>query len=49
MPDAAAGERVFNALADGGHIKVPFENASWGGHLGVVHDRFATEWIVTSG
>jgi PhnB protein len=48
MPDGSAGERVFNALSAGGHVKVPYAVVPWGGHLGVVHDRFATEWIITA-
>jgi PhnB protein len=47
MPDANAGARAFDALSDGGHVKVPFESVPWGGHMGVVQDRFATEWIIT--
>jgi len=43
------GERVFNALADGGKVAMPLEDAFWGGRFGMVHDRFGTEWMVTVG
>ncbi|MBV9277982.1 MAG: VOC family protein, partial [Candidatus Eremiobacteraeota bacterium] len=43
------GERVFNALAEGGKVAMPLEGAFWGGRFGMVHDRFGTEWMVTVG
>lgn len=46
--DRARAERTFNALAQGGEVKMPFSDAFWGGKFGSVVDRFATEWMVTS-
>lgn len=46
--DAAQAQRVFNALADGGKVKMPFADAFWGGKFGVLDDRFGNEWMVTS-
>ena len=48
IPDAARAERVFNALAQGGKVTMPFAQAFWGGKFGTVVDKFATEWMVTS-
>lgn len=48
VPDEKEAERVFNALCDGGRVKQPFTASGWGGLFGIVHDRFATEWIVTT-
>jgi PhnB protein len=48
MPEPNEARRVFEALSDGGHIRVPLEHVSWGGKLGVLQDRFATEWIITT-
>ena len=48
MKDASQAERVFNALAQGGDVKMPFEQAFWGGKFGTVVDKFGTEWMVTS-
>ena|SRR5690348_2315867 len=49
ISDAAQAERVFNALAQGGTVKMPFADAFWGGKFGTVLDKFGTEWMVTSG
>lgn len=47
--DTAEGQRVFEALAQGGSIGVPFADAPWGeGKFGMVTDRFGTEWMITS-
>lgn len=48
MPDPKDAARVFEALSEGGHVRVPLEDASWAGKLGVLQDRFATEWIITT-
>lgn len=48
VTDAAQGERVFNALSQGGSVKYPFADAFWGGKHGVLVDRFGVEWMVTS-
>lgn len=45
--DAARGERVFNALAAGGKIGMPVDDAFWGGRFGMVTDKFGSEWMVT--
>ena len=45
--DGAAGERMFNALAEGGKVTMPIENAFWGGRFGSVQDRFGIEWMCT--
>src|SRR6185437_10157038 len=38
--DADAGKRVFDALAAGGTVVSPFEDAFWGGRFGMINDRF---------
>ena len=45
--DAAEGERVFNALAEGGQIAMPLEAAFWGGKFGSLTDRFGVQWFVS--
>jgi len=45
--DAATGERVFNALAQGGNVTMPIDNAFWGGRFGMVQDKFGIEWMMT--
>jgi PhnB protein len=41
------GRRIFNALADKGTVKMPFEKTFWAaGGFGMVVDRFGTPWMV---
>ncbi len=45
---AAEGDRIFNALADGGTVSMPLADAFWGGRFGTLVDRFGVEWMVTT-
>jgi PhnB protein len=47
-PDRETGERIFKALAQGGTVNSPLEDAFWGGRFGDVVDRFGIEWMITS-
>ena len=41
------GERIFNALAENGAVKMPFEKTFWAaGGFGMLVDRFGTPWMV---
>ena len=42
-----AGEQVFNALADGGRIDMPYEQTFWAKRFGYVTDRFGVNWMVS--
>jgi len=44
--DASEGERVFNALAEGGVIEMPLADQFWGARYGSLTDRFGIEWMV---
>jgi PhnB protein len=46
--DAAFGDRVFAALADGGKITMPMDKATWGGRFGMLADRFGIEWMMST-
>ena len=46
--DAAEGERVFNALAQGGKISMPFQDVFWGGKYGALTDKFGIDWMMTA-
>jgi PhnB protein len=46
--NAVEARSIYDALLNGGSAKVPFAAQPWGGVLGVVHDRYGTEWIVTA-
>jgi PhnB protein len=45
--DAAEGERIFNALAQGGQVTMPLADAFWGGRFGSLTDRFGVQWLVS--
>lgn len=47
LPDAADARRVFDALANGGSIRMPLEKTFWSPAFGVVVDRFGTPWEIT--
>ena len=40
------GERIFQALSDGGTITMPFAKTFWSPGFGMVTDRFGTPWMV---
>ncbi|CAN5131256.1 VOC family protein [soil metagenome] len=44
--DVAEGRRVFEALAVGGTVKVPFGVSFWSPGFGMLVDRFAVPWMV---
>ncbi|MEP9371533.1 VOC family protein [Mesorhizobium sp. KR1-2] len=44
--DVAEAERVFNALADKGQVKMPIGKTFWAERFGMVIDRFGTPWMV---
>ena len=45
--DAAEGERVFNALAEGGTVSMPLAEQFWGGKFGGLTDRFGVQWMIS--
>jgi PhnB protein len=44
----AEAERVFNALAHGGRITMPFQATFWSAGFGAVVDQFGTPWMVNT-
>ncbi len=46
--DPAEGERVFNALAQGGTVEMPLQKAFWGGRFGQLVDKFGIQWMVST-
>ena len=40
------GRRVFDALAQGGQVAMPFQATFWSPGFGMVTDRFGTPWMV---
>ncbi|SEO82812.1 YciI family protein [Aquisalimonas asiatica] len=45
--DPARGEAVFNRLADGGSIVMPWEQTFWAHRFGMVDDRFGIGWMIS--
>jgi PhnB protein len=40
------GERIFNALAETGTVKMPFQETFWAKRWGMLTDRFGTPWMI---
>jgi PhnB protein len=46
VPNEAAADRAFNALADGGQIQMPLGRTFFSPRFGVVADRYGMSWMV---
>ncbi len=46
VPDAAAADRVYAALADGGTVQMPLGKTFWSPCFGIVKDRFGVAWMI---
>ncbi len=42
----AQAQRIFDALAEGGDVTMPFQDVLWADGFGMVRDRFATSWMI---
>ena len=47
--DPKEGEGVFNALAEGGRIEMPFQATFWSTGFGMCLDKFGIPWMVNCG
>ncbi len=47
VPSEADADRVFNALADGGQVRMPLAKTFWSPRFGMVEDRFGIGWMVS--
>jgi PhnB protein len=45
-PTVAEAQRVFDALAEGGRVNMPFQRTFWAEAFGMLEDRFGTPWMV---
>jgi len=48
-PTVAEGEKIFDALAEGGHVVMPMQETFWVERWGNVIDKFGTPWMVNAG
>ena len=39
-------DRIFQMLAEGGHITMPIANTFWGAYFGMMIDKFGIQWMV---
>jgi PhnB protein len=46
VDSVAEGRRVFDGLAQGGQVGMPFAATFWSPGFGMVTDRFGTPWMV---
>ena len=46
VPDVAAAERLFAALADGGQVQMPLAQTFFSLRFGMVADRFGVGWMI---
>lgn len=44
--DAAEAEKMFNALADGGQVRMPLAETFFSPRFGMVADKFGVGWMV---
>jgi len=45
-PDVATADRLFNALAEGGQVRMPLGKTFFSPRFGMVVDRFGVGWMV---
>jgi PhnB protein len=48
VPDAAAAQRTFGALSDGGQVQMPLGKTFFSPSFGMVADRFGVAWMVVT-
>ncbi|MFE6995829.1 VOC family protein [Microbacterium sp. NPDC057659] len=45
--DDDRAQAIWDGLADGGTVGIPFESAPWGGRFGMVTDRYGISWMLS--
>jgi len=48
VKDKAKGEKIFNALANGGSVTMPYAETFWSPGFGMCVDRFGIPWMVNT-
>ena len=49
VPDTGEGQRVFESLAQGGKITMPYAKTFWSPGFGMLVDRYGTPWMGNAG
>ena len=48
-PGAQEARRIFDALSQGGEVRMPMQETFWAEAFGMLVDRFGTPWMVGGG
>lgn len=48
VPNAAAADKPFNALAEGGKVTMPLDKTFWSPRFGMLIDRYGVSWMVNA-
>lgn len=46
--DVEKARKAFEALSAGGEVTMPFAPPFWGGHFGMLKDRFGVPWMIST-
>jgi len=46
--DAAESKKIFDALAEGGKVQMPFDKTFWSPGFGMCIDKFGVPWMVNT-
>lgn len=46
LPSADETKRVFDALSDGGDVRMPLSEMFWTSHFGTLTDKFGVRWMI---
>ena len=46
LKDITEGERIFNALVEGGNVTMPFQQTFWSPGFGMCVDQFGIPWMI---
>ena len=46
VPTAAEGKAIFDALSEGGEVRMPYEATFWSAGFGAFSDKFGVRWMV---
>jgi PhnB protein len=49
IDDVNEGRKVFEAMSQGGVVKMPYGETFWAGGFGMLTDRFGVAWMVNAG
>jgi PhnB protein len=47
LPDAAAADALFAALAEGGQVNMPLGPTFWSPRFGMLSDRYGVSWMIS--